>query len=213
MLADKHNKQFPWLLPQSRGFTLLEVIIATAITTILILVIYDFFQQSLKTQTFLSEQSQAIEEAQTAIELFSKELREATDADTGAYSIVEATENSIIFYSDIDADTNTERIHYFYENDLFKKGVIEPSGYPLAYSGSETETIISASVVNNESAPVFTYFNEDYPTITDPLSYPADVTSITLAKINLQINVSPEHVPDTYTLETFVQLRNLKINL
>lgn len=210
---DKPNRQFPWLLPQAKGFTLLEVIIATSITVILVLVISDFFQQALKTQTFLSEQGQAIDEAQTAIELFSKELREATDADTGAYSVVEANENSIIFYSDIDADIYTERVHYFYENGLFKKGVLKPSGYPYTYTGSETETIISSSVVNNDSTPVFTYYSEDYPTSITPLSYPADVTSITLAKINLQINVSPEHVPDTYTLETFVQLRNLKINL
>jgi len=184
-----------------------------AVTGIVLTILYDFMRQAWQMQTFISEQSQAISEAQEGAELFTKELRESTAADTGAYSIVQAEENSLTFYSDIDADIATERVHYFLDGTNFIRGVLEPSGDPLTYSGTETETIISASVVNDSDTPIFTYYDENYPSTTTPLTYPADVTSITLAKIDLEVNVNPERVPDTFTLETFVQLRNLKDNL
>jgi len=212
MSKTKHNKQFPCLSCPSNGFTIIEIIVAIAITGILVTILADFMQQSLQMQTFITEQSQAISEAQIGSELFAKELREATSADTGAYIIEEATENSIIFYSDIDTDVTIEKVHYYLDGNSFKKGTIEPTGIPLVYAGPETISIISNSIVN-DGTPIFTYYNENYPIDAISLPYPTDVTSITLAKINLEINVNPEKVPDTYTVETYVQLRNLKNNL
>lgn len=212
MSKTKHNKQFPSPSYPPNGFTVIEIIIAIAITGILATILADFMQQSIQMQTFITEQSQAISEAQIGSELFAKEMREAASADTGAYIIEEATENSVIFYSDIDTDVAIERVHYYLDGNSFKKGIIEPTGIPLVYTGAETISLISNSVVNN-GTPIFTYYTENYPIDTTPLPYPADVTSITLAKINLEINVNPEKVPDTYAVTTFIQLRNLKNNL
>ena len=200
--------------PSGAGFTLIEIVITTSIISLIVVGIYNFIQQSNLTQTYVSEQSSAIAEARDGIDLFAKELREASDADTGAYPIELATENEIIFYSDVDADALTERIHYYLDSSQLKKGVIEPSGYPIAYSGEEQESIISSYIINDISSPIFTYYNEDYPIdeITNPLSYPADVTSTTLVKINLEVNVTPDRIPDTITVESFVQIRNVKNN-
>jgi len=211
MLTGRRNKQFLW--PPAKGYTLIEALIAVAITGILIVIIFEFIHQTFQMQTFISEQSQAISEAQDGIEIFTQELREVVPADTGAYGIVEAEENSLTFYSDIDSDVTTERVHYFLEEGNLIKGILEPSGDPLVYSGTETELILSSSIVNEASAPIFTYYDQNYPEASTALAYPADVTSVTLVQVNLQINVTPERMPDTYSLKTFVQLRNFKSNL
>lgn len=195
------------------GFTVLEIIIATGITSILIILIYSFMSNAMLLQRFISEQSTAISEAQQGVGLFTKEVREARYSDTGAYIIENADAQEIIFYSDIDADFLTEKVHYYFDDENFYKGVIEPSGSPITYDdNNETETIISSYIVNG-SDPIFTYYGENYPDEASALDYPADVTNITLVKVHLDVNVNPEKIPDTYTLETFAQLRNLKSNL
>ncbi|MFH0818701.1 MAG: prepilin-type N-terminal cleavage/methylation domain-containing protein [Patescibacteria group bacterium] len=197
---------------KTRGFTLIEVTLAVALTSILAVIFYQFFNQSLLMQSFISEQNQAVSEAQKGVDLFIKELREAAISDTGAFPTELADEQEIIFYSDIDADSYTEKVHYFIEDSSLKKGVTEPSGTPLSYSGDENISVISANVVNQDNS-VFSYYTADYPVSTTPLTYPADVSAATLVKIHLEININPDRVPDTYILESFAQLRNLKSNL
>jgi prepilin-type N-terminal cleavage/methylation domain-containing protein len=204
----------PWHSAYNKkGFTLLEIIIATSITSILVILIYNFMSNAFLLQNFISEQSEAISEAQHGVGLFTKEAREAQYSDSGAYIIETAEEQEIIFYSDVDADVATEKVHYYYEGDNLIKGVIEPSGDPLTYNDADETTSVISSWIVNGADPIFTYYNEDYPDETNALEYPADVTEVTMIKIHLDVNVNPEKIPDTYTLETFIQLRNLKSNL
>ncbi len=207
----KPIKRFPYCY-QSKGFTLVEVMVTVAIATILFIMVFDFFSQSIKIQDFVSEQNQAVSDARKGMSTFTKELREATYADTGAFPLAEASENSLIFYSDIDTDINIERIHYYLEEAILYKGVLEPSGSPLDYTGEETVTVISYSVYN-EANPLFTYYADDYPEDATALTYPADLSLITLIKMHLAVNVDPENVPETFTLDVFAQVRNLKDNL
>lgn len=213
MQPDKCNKLYR-LAPYKRGFTLIEIIIATFISGILSVLVYDFISQSMFMQNFISDQSTAISEARKGLEDFTAELREATSADTGAYALDIAEPQSITFYSDIDQDIGIEKVRYYLENGNFMKGVIESSGNPPNYNSTEEITIISSSVVNSAN-PVFTYFDQNYPIdqVNNPLTAPVDISSATLVKIHLDVNVNPSRAPDTYSLESFVQIRNFKNNL
>ena len=210
----KHNKHSHCLYSCKTGFTLIEILIVTFISGTLTVLAYDFIRESLFMQTYISEQSTAISEARRGVEEFTTELRETTTADSGAYGLENTEVDDIVFYSDIDKDIGIEKVHYYLDGTNLIKGIIESEGNPPEYSAEEETSIISSYIVNDDE-PIFTFYDQNYPVdqIDNPLVDPVDVSDVTLVKIHLDVNVTPEHVPDTYTLESYVQIRNFKNNL
>ena len=69
-----------------------------------------------------------------------------------------------------------------------------------------------AANIRNGAAPVFTYYDGNYPAVTPPLT-PADVTEVKYINFSLIIDVDPAVDPPPVTVASQVQLRNLKTNL
>jgi len=96
-----------------KGFTLLESIITIFIFILAFGAAVGFVIWIYRFQSFTWEQSIAIEEARRGIETMVKEIREATYGENGAFPIEKADDKEFIFYSDIDGDSNVERVRYF----------------------------------------------------------------------------------------------------
>lgn len=88
----------------------------------------------------------------------------------------------------------------------FKKGVIEPVGFPPNYPLDQEKISILSSYVRNVP-PIFEYFDQNGNKISD---YPARLKDTKLMKVYLVVNVDPNRPPQDFELESFVQLRNLK---
>lgn len=95
------------------GFTLIEVIVATAVFAIAIGAVSSFVITMYRRQSYTFQQSAAIDEARKGIETMVRELREAKAGNDGSYMIEKAEDHEIIFYSDVDKDGDTEKIRYF----------------------------------------------------------------------------------------------------
>ena len=91
----------------------------------------------------------------------------------------------------------------------FRKGVIEPvediSGQ-VSYPLNQENIQVMTSFVRNLS-PIFSYFDENGNQL---VNYPARLIDTKLMKVYLIINVDPNHSPQNFELESYVQLRNLK---
>jgi len=199
---------------EQHGFTIVEMMITVTIVSIIFVLASSFVIDGLNTQRFVSQQNDAIVEARKALKVITSELREAVAADTGAYPLELIDEQEIIFFSDIDSDDFTERVHYFLDGTLLQRGIVEPTGDPLTYQPASEVITTLASYVVNDTAPLFTYFNEDYPDdqVTNPLSAPIDQTEVRMIGVFVSTNVDPTRVPETHDLSLFIQLRNLKEN-
>ena len=144
-----------------------------------------------------------------------KYIRKARQSDAGAYPIVSADDNDLVFYSDYDNDGDTERLHVYFSDatDTVFMGVTDPSGgFPIQYSAGDDEIFTLAEhIVNTTSDPIFSYYNKDYPgdTVNNPVDTSAPVSEIRLVKIFLKINIDPNNAPDNIQQETFVEMRNL----
>lgn len=197
------------------GFTLLEVMVAVSIFVVIILIWNKFIIQSWRSISFGQEQLESIHQAQKGLEIMTQELREAITAENGAYALEKASDQEVIFYSDIDQDASTERVRYFLNGTSLIKGVIEPSGDPLEYLPENEIETIAAQFINNGTIPIFTYFNENYPSDTEnnPLPSPTRLIETKLMHILLLVNVNPQKAPQNFAVESDVQLRNLKTNL
>jgi type II secretory pathway pseudopilin PulG len=197
------------------GFTLLETIIVLGIFIFVSSVVMTFIVLDLKAHRFALEQNEAIRHAQKGIQLMVKEIREASTGDNGDYPINSADDQTFIFYGDIDQDEAVERVRYFLDGTELKKGIIEPSGWPIEYSLADEVVKTISKYVRNGDEPIFYYYNGDWPgdTINNPMTTPADVDQIKLIKMHLKINFNPQIAPDDFELETYAQIRNLKDNL
>lgn len=197
-----------------KGMSLIEMVMAIAVTAIALQGFSILFFSSWQSNHFVYEEGVASSFAARGVDTVVNALRKARQADNGDFPLEEVTANSIKFYADIDKDGITERVHYFLSNGQLKQGVTKPSvTHPITYAAADTTvTVVADRVVNTGAQPVFEYFNWNYPadTTNNPLANPtASVGEIRLVHIHLYINIDPAHAPDNVNVESFAELRNL----
>jgi len=198
-----------------KGFSLIETLVFVLVFSLASGAIVSFVYYVYRGLEYDFQQSQAIRNARQGVETMVREIREAQAGDDGSYILEKADDQEFIFYSDIDKDTQVERVRYFLEGSIFKKGIVEPIGAPPVYN-PETETVsILSSYVRNGDLSVFTYYNGDWPgdEINNPLPTPTRLKETKLIHVYLKINIDPSRSPVDFELESDTQIRNLKNNL
>lgn len=194
------------------GFTLIEVILAVAIFSIISLAAFNLIISYNKTSDLLAVQLVLQSEGRNSLSQAVDDLRRINRGSNGAFAIDSANAESIIFYSNIDSDSYFEKVEYFISGNELRKSVTKPSGNPLIYDPlDKTTTVLSTKIANN-SAPLFSYYNGTYAGIGDSLELPVDVTAIRFVKINLVLDNNPSVPSAPLTMEAKVALRNLKDN-
>ena len=196
-----------------RGMTLIELMTATVIASLLLAMISFLLVRTFYVNKYTLEQALNTTTLRNSLKNLTTNLREARQSDAGGYMIASAQDFDLVFFSNVDDDSATERVHYYLQNGQLKMGIAEASGFPLVYPAGDQETkIIGQGIINNSSQPVFRYYNEDYPvdTINNPLVNPISLEEVSLIKIDIFANVDPNNVPDNMRIETFVRPRNIK---
>ena len=198
-----------------QGFTLIEVLVSCVIIIALGIGILGLQKIISQTQTFVFSRYLSVDQANSSMQALVKELRTARAGDNGAYPLELADDNEIIFYSDIDFDGETEKIHYWLEGEDFYKGIIEPEGYPVIYPLENKKTKLISSNVRNGEMPIFYYYNGSWPDDAEnnPLPMPARLSDTKIMHFLLRLNNEKDQPDKDFILESYVQIRMLKENL
>ncbi len=199
----------------NRGVSLLEAIIAMSIFLMIIGGVVAIMQFGFFSRDVVWEQLKTQSEGRRVIQGFIDEIRTANESSLGSYPIEAVSTTEFIFFSNIDDDSQMERVRYFSENKEFIKGIINPSGNPLSYvSSTETTSTIAHDIENDVNTPVFEYYGQNYDgsVSTTPLTYPIDVTQIRMVHIKLLMEEDPNISPAPFLIEAKAHLRNLKSN-
>lgn len=196
------------------GFTLIEVMITVFGFALISLGLFALVSGLL---TGTNKQADLLADTDMARKLafnVSNELRRITTSVTGSYGLEQAGSQQIIFYSNIDTDPEPERIRYYLSGDKLYKGVIQPSGSPLNYNGSEVTTLVLKNVANG-TAPIFYYYDGTYTGVNDNfMAQPVGVTQVKYVRISINIyNKAGVANTNTYTVVSGASLRSLKANL
>lgn len=203
-------------MKNANGFTLIEVLVAAFLMGVLGLGILSLQKVFTDNQIQTWKNFAVVDDTNRSISEIVRELRTARPSDSGAYTLAQTNDQEIIFYSDIDFDQESERVHYFLSGTQLYKGVIEPTGYPLVTYPPENENVkLITDNVRNAAAPVFYYFNSDWPidAANNPLA-PADrIAGTRLISIYLRLNADDGDPDGDYILESYSQLRMLKDNI
>jgi prepilin-type N-terminal cleavage/methylation domain-containing protein len=198
-----------------RGFTLIEMLMVILFFSILgysiITIVGEIFKYSRQQSLALNVADQA---RKTSFN-FASELRNATTGNDGSYSLNQAGDTQIIFYTGKNTGAIVNRVRYYLTGDTLYKGVVVPSGNPLFYNlASETITPVQTNLAN-AATPVFYYYDGDYDGATSPLGQPININQVKFVKINLVILNEPgiSSSVGTSTISAGATIRNLKTNL
>lgn len=192
------------------GFTIVEITVYIMILLVAFTAIGGFIVNNLKLVSMEKNSSENNFWANKAIYHISKELKNANFAMTGDFPIVSALDNEIIFYSDYDNDNTVERIRYFIEDNVLKKGIIEPSKYPYSYDTDSEQVKEYVKNINNNDTNLFSYFDEDYTSSSLSLATPAAINQISIIKVYIRLTETlQENDNNPVELETAINIRNL----
>jgi type II secretory pathway pseudopilin PulG len=199
----------------TRGMSIVEIIIALALSLVVVGLASTLFLTFFRNYSSSFGNTQAVTATQQAITQLGREIRELDTAETGAWPIVEADDNSITFYSDITNDGQTDLVRYFLEGATLKRTLIEPSGDPPSYPVVNEKTRTVADNVILGEKPLFTYYNGNWPSdeVNNPLTGPSRISATRYIEIYLRLVGNPENPEDFFESKTGIQLRNLKDNL
>ena len=200
-------------LQNRRGFSLVEVLIASLIAVSFIFLIVAFQGNLNSLQNFTSQKLQSRQDIDQTVQIMTTAIRSAGPSSIGGYPIESAGTSSFIFYSDINKDGLFERIRYFSGTSTLQEGVTKPSGNPLTYA---TSTEIVTTEVNNlvmtTSTPLFAYYDTNYTGAQSPMSYPLNIAQIRLVRFTFYADVNASSSPGPEFFSQLVDIRNLRSN-
>lgn len=198
-----------------QGFTLVETIVATFLFIGLVGAVSGFAIFFFKNFSFSYEEQQSIDLIQGAVTRISRDIREARTGNQGAWPIISPGDNEFIFYSDVTNDGRTDRVRYFLDGNLLKRGVVEPTQVPVDYPLSQEKITVIASHIDLGGKPLFTYYNGQYPSnmTNNPLPTQLRLLSTRLVTVYLRSNISGNTTTQAYEASASVQIRSMKDNL
>lgn len=193
------------------GFTLVEILISLGIIAILGAGFLGLQYIISQNQISAWRNYQNIEDSNTIVTSFIKEIRNARQSDNGAYVLDTTSDQEIIFYSDVDLDGKVDKVRYTLNNNKLIRGVTKPTGNPAQYLVANEKVRVLSQNARNLSQPVFTYYNEDWPTdtVNNPLDLADRIANTRIVKIYLRINTKTNDPDSDYILESESKIRML----
>lgn len=199
-----------------KAMTLVEVLATIAIMLITMEGFTLLLVKSWSTNKFIIEEGLASAAASRATNKIITKLRSVRQADNGDFPVESGDDFDLKVYIDIDDDDVTERVHYFLDlnADQLKVGITDPVGTtPISYpADDDTVSVLTNYVVNEDTNPVFYYYNKNYPgdQVNNPLATPINVEDARLVRVHLLVNIDPVRAPNNINIESFADLRNLE---
>ncbi len=194
---------------KQQGFTLIEVLVASAI---LVVLAFGFLSMQYiigQNQVSVWRNFLSIDATNTAVSEIVKELRNSRESDAGTYPLEITGDQEIVFYSDYNYDGLVERVRYTLSGNTLTRGIIEPQGSPAVYLPANERTRVASDIIRNGTSPVFYYYNAEWPQdlVNNPLSAADRISNTRLIKIILKANPKASNSENDYVLESNVNIR------
>jgi prepilin-type N-terminal cleavage/methylation domain-containing protein len=202
-------------LKNNRGFTLVEMVLALAISTIVLAAVYSVFTIADKNFTTQNAAANVQQNLRSAIRLMARDIRHAGLDPSGSdnFGITYASQSKIRFTMDRDTfngtvdEANWEEITYDFQGNQVMQTL---------YEGKSSEN--TAALINSVTNLNFSYFDVDNADLTDSGLSPPQVPSDKLADIRTVVISVTHQEPAgrdkmvSRTLTRRVECRNLTFN-
>lgn len=190
-----------------KGMSLIEMIVAIAIFTIGLGIFTLLFVRSWEMYTFSFSTGQSQVMASQGVQRLVDIIRNAQQADNGAFPLVVAQEEEIVLYTNIDTDNSIERVRIFFShNKIFLEIRNASTGTPPQYSdGYETSQEIVRDIIQDDERVLFSYYDEFNTRLTG--TFP--INDVKMVKIDIMVDDNIEKLPEGIAIESYASIRNL----
>lgn len=178
----------------TRGFTLIEMVITVALTTLIMTALGSLLVFFYRSNANVLQQASASMEARRGIDTTLRAIRGAQYAADGSAPISTAATSSIVLWTDTDNDDTLEQTAFTLTNGTLTRTVDGASAVS-----------ISTSVTNSTSTPVFRYYDSAGVELVAPIT----TKNIASVQTTLSVQIDPLRSPEI-TLSGRATLRNKK---
>lgn len=152
------------------------------------------------------EEAYAVASAQHGLDTAVEVIREASYSSQGAFPIVSIAPNDFVFYSDVEGNALTERVHFYLQGTNLMEGITDATGDPPDYTGAEKSFVIANYIRNTaQGVSMFRYYDQLGNEITNYSNW----TSVRFVKVSLAVQVDVPSLPQQTTLYSSAAIRNL----
>ncbi|NCU41591.1 MAG: prepilin-type N-terminal cleavage/methylation domain-containing protein [Candidatus Moranbacteria bacterium] len=190
-----------------KGMSLIEMIVAIAIFTIGLGIFTLLFVRSWEMYNFSFSTGQSQVMASQGVQRLVDIIRNAQQADNGAFPLVVAQEEEIVLYTNIDEDASIERVRIFFShNKIFLEIRNASAGTPPQYaSGYETSQEIIRDIIQEDGHVIFSYYDKLNTRLTG--TFP--INDVKMVKIDIMVDDNVEKLPEGISIESHASIRNL----
>jgi len=194
------------------GMTLLELLIAIGIYTVLMFAITSSITTFYQYNAYALEQSNEVNNARRGVTQWNRDVKEMITGEDGNWPLSVMNEHRMGYYSDTDQDDSVEYVEYILSSTTLRKFTYNPIGFPATYNKSSPDTveILSEYVQNiNQATSTFFYFDN----AGNQLASTSPIISARYIQMQLIVNIDPVRNPGEFMLRSSLAPRNLKDNL
>jgi type II secretory pathway pseudopilin PulG len=186
-----------------------ELLVALAIMTLIIPVMYATLQTMYRSHASALARSLALTAGTNATEEIVRDVRGAVYGEDGSLPVAAIATSSVTLYADTDLDGAVERVRYTLVGTTLEKGVIEPtvtSSYP---QGNETTSDLVTGVTNvRNGVPLFRYYAAD----GTELAAASDTMDVRRIVVTMDTEVRFFTATEAVESRSGAAIRNLKEN-
>jgi len=208
------------------GMTVLEVIIATAILSIVVAFVMTGFSAFQSSEATDNIKLQNLDEARLLMDTVSKDLRTAAYVQSGSPAFTTADVTHVVFTANLLTTTDPNQVEIYIDttnpNTPYLVETIrtpDPGScstsctYTGAAGSSTTTRFVGKYVTNNSTNPLFTYYDSNGAKLIPPVGQTAlsssQLIQINSIKINLSVRKGTSRAIPATTLINTVTLPNL----
>jgi len=195
-----------------KGMTLVEMLIAIGIYTVLLLAINNSITSLYQNNAYALEQANEVDNARRGVTQWNRDAKEMITGEDGTWPVAVIGEHRLGYYSDTDQDDSVEYVEYILAATTLRKFTYNPTGSPATYdlTTPDSEEILSEYVQNIEQATsTFFYFDNNGTQLTST----SPVIDVRYMQMQVIVNIDPDRNPGEFMLRSSLAPRNLKDNL
>jgi len=196
-----------YLEKKTKGMTLIEVIVTLAILVASMGIFTLLFLRSWEMHKFSFSVAEMQVKSTQALGGMVDTIRNARQADNGAFLLASVDDNELVFYADVDTDSDVERVRYSLSGNIITQEVRNPTGdIPPQYpSGYEMASTVLSDVRNTGSEPLFRFYDNTNTELTGNFS----VNDVTMVSVYTHFDEDENNPPDSMEIQSFASIRNL----
>jgi prepilin-type N-terminal cleavage/methylation domain-containing protein len=196
-----------------RGMTLIELMMATAMLSLVLAASAAALASYQRTAASSDIRLENLSEAQTIMDVVSRDIRTATRPGAGESPFVVASANEVRFYANLRTTTGPKLVR-LYVNTITGQVIeeaIEPTGAPpYSYTSAPTVRVVGRHFANVGTQPLLTYLDDQGNVISTATLTADERLQINAVRIDLSIRKSNNLSVNPTTVRTTVRLPNVE---